>query len=102
MYVLDSHDSHSVSNERLFQVKLADFGFSTILKYEMTDSFLGTGGYIAPEILQQQPYSQSVDVWASGVLLYVLLSARLPFSASVEVMNSREEVTTPNHSMCAE
>lgn len=68
--------------------KLIDFGFSTKLKYTLTGSFLGTGGYIAPEIRQQRCYSQSVDVWACGVLLYLLNSGRLPFSADADVLPS--------------
>jgi calcium-dependent protein kinase len=33
-----------------FDVKLIDFGFSKILRFNLAGSFLGTGGYIAPEI----------------------------------------------------
>jgi len=63
--------------------QLIDFGFSTILHHSLTGSFLGTGGYLAPEIRQQRLYSESVDIWACGVLLYLLLSCRLPFNAEV-------------------
>lgn len=65
-------------------LKLIDFGFSTILKHDLTGSFLGTGGYIAPEIRQNRQYSMSVDNWALGVLIYCSLSAKLPFTVSVE------------------
>lgn len=41
-------------------VKLIDFGFATILRHNLTGSFLGTGGYLAPEIRQQRLYSESV------------------------------------------
>ncbi len=72
-------------------VKLIDFGFSTILRHNLTGSFLGTGGYLAPEIRQQRLYSESVDIWACGVLLYMLLSCRLPFNADVEVLPSNRQ-----------
>lgn len=72
-------------------LKMIDFGFSTILKHDLTGSFLGTGGYIAPEIRQHKKYSMSVDNWALGVLLYCALSAKLPFSASVETLPSDTE-----------
>lgn len=72
-------------------VKLIDFGFSTILRHNLTGSFLGTGGYLAPEIRQQRLYSESVDIWACGVLLYLLLSCRLPFNAEVEVLPSNRQ-----------
>ena len=53
----------------------------------------GTGGYLAPEIRQQRLYSESVDIWACGVLLYLLLSCRLPFNAEVEILpTNRQQV----------
>lgn len=74
-----------------FSLKLIDFGFSTILKNNLTGSFLGTGGYIAPEIRQNRNYSTSVDNWALGILLYCTLSARLPFSVSVDSIPQTKE-----------
>ncbi|TMW68148.1 hypothetical protein Poli38472_007820 [Pythium oligandrum] len=63
-----------------FEVKIIDFGFSTVLKpHQTASSFLGTPGYLAPEILQHQPYNSAVDIWSFGVLLYLMLSGRLPF-----------------------
>lgn len=65
-------------------LKLIDFGFSTVLRHSMTGSFMGTGGYIAPEIRQNKNYSTSVDSWSLGVLLYCTLAARLPFGISLD------------------
>lgn len=39
----------------------------------------GTPEYMAPEVLLRRPYSSSVDMWALGVIAYVLLSGSLPF-----------------------
>ncbi|XP_004370852.1 serine/threonine-protein kinase H2 [Trichechus manatus latirostris] len=39
----------------------------------------GTPEYIAPEILLRKPYTSAVDMWALGVITYVLLSGLLPF-----------------------
>lgn len=39
----------------------------------------GTPEYIAPEVLLRKPYSSSVDMWALGVITYVVLSGSLPF-----------------------
>jgi len=69
-------------------LKLIDFGFSTVLRHSMTGSFMGTGGYIAPEIRQNKNYSTSVDSWSLGVLLYCSLGARLPFGVSMEQLPS--------------
>jgi len=40
----------------------------------------GTPGYVAPEIIEGRPYDEGVDVFSAGVLWFVLLSRRLPFS----------------------
>ncbi|KAJ1434312.1 kinase-like domain-containing protein [Ochromonadaceae sp. CCMP2298] len=69
-------------------LKLIDFGLSTILGHDLTGSFMGTGGYIAPEIRQNKNYSTSVDSWSLGVLLYCTLSAKLPFAVSIESLPS--------------
>lgn len=63
------------------EVKIIDFGFSTVLKMTSTNSFLGTAGYLAPEIRQHRSYSKSVDIWALGVLIYLTLSCQLPFES---------------------
>lgn len=46
---------------------------------DMAQSFLGTKGYLAPEMLQRQSYSKSVDVWALGIIAFILLCGCLPF-----------------------
>ncbi|CAI5722846.1 unnamed protein product [Hyaloperonospora brassicae] len=67
-------------------IKIIDFGFAKVLKEGATSSsFLGTGGYLAPEILLRQPYNASVDMWSFGVLAYLLLCGRLPFPATTQL-----------------
>ncbi|KAI0052655.1 kinase-like protein [Auriscalpium vulgare] len=44
-----------------------------------TRSDCGTLDYMAPEMINKEPYSYGVDFWAMGVLLYFLLTGRLPF-----------------------
>ena len=65
------------------RVKLIDFGFSTVLKLAPSHSFLGTPGYIAPEIRQDRSYYKGVDVWAVGILTYLVLVCRLPFDREI-------------------
>lgn len=72
-------------------LKLIDFGFSTILRHHLTGSFMGTGGYIAPEIRQSKNYSTSVDAWSLGILLYCMMSAKLPFGISTTFLPSSME-----------
>ncbi|GMF25079.1 unnamed protein product [Phytophthora fragariaefolia] len=67
-------------------VKIIDFGFAKVLSEGATStSFLGTGGYLAPEVLLRQPYGKAVDMWSFGVLTYLLLCGRLPFAATTQL-----------------
>ncbi len=45
----------------------------------VASSFLGTRGYLAPEMIQRRQYTKSVDAWALGVIVFVLLCGCLPF-----------------------
>ena len=58
-------------------IKIIDFGFSK--NCERTQSFLGTHGYLAPEMMAHEKYTTAVDMWALGVCAYALLSGYLPF-----------------------
>lgn len=60
-------------------VKLVDFGFARHLQQGRCASFCGSPYYIAPEMISNGTYGQSVDVWALGVLVYELLVGSPPF-----------------------
>ncbi|XP_012056712.1 PREDICTED: serine/threonine-protein kinase Chk2 [Atta cephalotes] len=65
-------------------VKVSDFGMSKFVDAQtMMRTFCGTPMYVAPEILATNGrsfYTNQVDVWSLGVILYVSLSGRVPFS----------------------
>ena len=62
-------------------IKLADFGFACkVHTPQSLTTRCGTPTYVAPEILKNIPYDQSVDMWSVGVILYVLLCGYPPFS----------------------
>lgn len=64
-------------------VKLIDFGFSTICQPgKRLKVFCGTPSYMAPEIVRRMEYEgKPVDVWSLGILLYALLCGCFPFRA---------------------
>ncbi|XP_054003428.1 calcium/calmodulin-dependent protein kinase type II alpha chain isoform X20 [Hylaeus anthracinus] len=62
-------------------VKLADFGLAIEVQGDALAwfGFAGTPGYLSPEVLKKEPYGKPVDIWACGVILYILLVGYPPF-----------------------
>ena len=62
-------------------MKLADFGLAIEVQGDQTAwfGFAGTPGYLSPEVLKKEPYGKPVDIWACGVILYILLVGYPPF-----------------------
>lgn len=72
------------------QVKIADFGLSKVVWDQKTMTPCGTVGYTAPEIVKDQRYSKSVDMWALGCVLYTLLCGFPPFyDESIKVLTEK-------------
>lgn len=59
---------------------MIDFGLSKQLKDQNTSMHTMSGSpyYIAPEVFLQK-YHLSVDIWSTGVVLYIVLSGKVPF-----------------------
>jgi len=65
-------------------VKISDFGLAKVSrdyprKLPRSHSICGSDFYLAPEIIKQEEYGREIDIWAVGVITYVLLSGSLPF-----------------------
>lgn len=68
-------------------IKLTDYGLSKISlpsSTSLTRTYCGTPDFMAPEVVMENPYDQSVDWWAFGVLLYEMLVGRAPFYGKSE------------------
>ncbi|XP_014769309.1 serine/threonine-protein kinase H1 homolog [Octopus bimaculoides] len=63
------------------KIMITDFGLSATRKGpdNWMNTACGTPEYIAPEILARKPYTSQVDLWAVGVITFILLSGEMPF-----------------------
>lgn len=72
------------------KIKIADFGLSKVVWDNQTMTPCGTVGYTAPEIVKDERYSKSVDMWAMGCVLYTLLCGFPPFyDESIQVLTEK-------------
>ena len=61
-------------------IRLVDFGLGKIIgPGEMCTDPFGTFSYVAPEVLKEKPYSFKVDLFAIGIIAYLLVAGFLPF-----------------------
>ncbi|KAJ8940449.1 hypothetical protein NQ318_007150, partial [Aromia moschata] len=71
-----------------FFIKLSDFGLSIVKNgsgiHGMLKEYCGTSIYMPPEMLLQHTYSELCDVWAVGIILYILLFGKYPFFSTKE------------------
>ena len=73
-------------NNKISDLKLCDFGMACNIyrrRNVPVDFEIGTVGYIAPEVLKQDTdYNEEIDSWSLGVILYQLVTGKLPFRGS--------------------
>lgn len=68
------------NEEDPYDVVMVDFGFSTkVQDVKLLFTRCGTPGYVAPEVLNDQPYDCKADIFSAGVILYILLTGCAPF-----------------------
>ncbi|KAI9095107.1 kinase-like domain-containing protein [Phlyctochytrium arcticum] len=65
-------------------LKISDFGLATVFKHKGSKRILttpcGTPPYVAPEIHLMSYHGDAVDIWALGIILYVLLTGNTPWA----------------------
>jgi len=76
-------------------VKLTDFGLSQIFTEDALSSYVGTPFYQAPELFMRKPYTTPVDIFATGVVLYIMLSGKFPFYGRTELQYRRRLIAGP-------
>jgi calcium-dependent protein kinase len=69
------------SDSETAEIKIIEFGMSNRLDRTQLHSMVGTPYYLAPEMLKGS-YGKPCDVWALGVVMYLFLSGRQPFSGT--------------------
>lgn len=71
-----------------FNIKIIDFGFAIqILPNKTVTIFCGTPCYMAPEIVKKLKYTPApTDIWAFGVLVYILMTGTFPFKGNMYVL----------------
>ena len=68
------------NNSSNADIRLVDFGLGKIIgPGEMCTDPFGTFSYVAPEVLKEKPYSFKVDLFAIGIIAYLLVAGFLPF-----------------------
>jgi len=65
-------------------IKLADFGESKPVSVGLS-TYCGTPDYMAPELVRGDSYGLEVDLWAVGVITFVMLGGYIPFSGETEM-----------------
>jgi len=61
-------------------IKVSDFGLARFLQEDnFATTTCGTPGYVAPEILREEPYKEPCDFWSVGVVMFILLAGEPPF-----------------------
>lgn len=76
--------------------RLIDFGGSRIVKDKgsRTYTMTGTSNYMAPEIIEGKGYTQYIDLWALGVILYECSCGPSPFGDEDDPMKIYENIIT--------
>ena len=77
--ILIKNDEHGLST-----IKIGDFGTSKSFKIgDVQKRLVGSAYYVAPEVIQKK-YNSKCDIWSCGVIMYVLLTKKPPFSGETD------------------
>ncbi len=78
----DLKPENILCEEGLENIRIADFGLSQLVApTQSLQLACGTLSYVAPEILLEQGYSTPADIWSLGIIAYLVLRGKLPYTA---------------------
>jgi eukaryotic-like serine/threonine-protein kinase len=81
------------------RIKVTDFGIAKASRDDSdltgTGAVLGTARYLAPEQVRGQPADHRADVYATGLLLYEMLTMRLPFRGDTDLQTAIARLSAP-------
>ena len=88
---------HNVMLDDAGNAKVTDFGIARAGASEMTEagSIMGTAQYLSPEQAQGQPTTPQSDLYSVGIILYELLTGRLPFDGESAVAIAVQHLNDP-------
>jgi calcium-dependent protein kinase len=80
-------------NMKLDDIKIIDFGLAkrTVPGCKFND-FVGTSYYMSPQIVREEPYTNKCDIWACGVIAFLVLGGYAPFDGQGEGDESIDEI----------
>jgi len=75
-------ESSSEKHRKRLRIKVGDFGLATIIRNpdEPLRKVCGTPSYVAPEMIRECGYSYPIDIWAAGVIMFILFHGFAPFN----------------------
>ena len=79
--------------------KICDMGWSAVMTTSRK-TYCGTFDYVAPEILERKDYGLSVDIWCLGILVYELLSGKMPYEGDKRTIICKK-ITNVKILLCA-
>lgn len=71
--------AENIMIDHLDNIRLVDFGLSVYDCDSKQSNMAGTIEYVAPEVAGRRPYGREIDFYSTGVLVYLLITGKLPY-----------------------